>query len=47
MWATIGLQLMMMVLLCITTYIFKKRNRLRREGKLGPLEGAEDFYYTI
>ncbi|KIM39087.1 hypothetical protein M413DRAFT_29655 [Hebeloma cylindrosporum] len=46
MWTTIGLQLMMMVLLCITTYIFKTRNRLRREGVLGPLEGAEDFYYT-
>ncbi|KAF9482378.1 high-affinity nicotinic acid transporter [Pholiota conissans] len=47
MWATIGLQLMMIVLLGITTFVFKRRNRLRREGKIGPLEGQEDFYYTI
>ncbi|KAF8168455.1 high-affinity nicotinic acid transporter [Crassisporium funariophilum] len=47
MWATIGLQLLMIILLGMTTMIFKRRNRLRREGKLGPLEGQPDFYYTI
>ncbi|KAF8972549.1 major facilitator superfamily domain-containing protein [Flammula alnicola] len=47
LWATIGLQLFMMVLLGITTFVFKRRNRLRREGKLGPLEGQPGFYHTI
>ena len=32
MWATIGLQLLNIVLLGITTFVFKRRNRLRREG---------------
>jgi cbb3-type cytochrome oxidase subunit 3 len=47
MWATIGLQLLMIVMLGITTFVFSRRNRLRREGKIGPLEGQENFYYTI
>ncbi|KJA21921.1 hypothetical protein HYPSUDRAFT_139927 [Hypholoma sublateritium FD-334 SS-4] len=47
MWATIGLQLLNIVLLGVTTFVFKRRNRLRREGKIGPLEGQENFYYTI
>ncbi|KAF8169931.1 high-affinity nicotinic acid transporter [Pholiota molesta] len=47
MWATIGLQLLMIVMLGITTFVFSRRNHLRREGKIGPLEGQENFYYTI
>jgi len=47
MWATIGLQILMILLLGVTTFVFRRRNQLRREGKLGPLEGQEDFYYTI
>jgi len=46
-WATIGLQILMVVLVGTTTLVFKRRNRLRREGKVGPLEGQQDFYYTI
>ncbi|KAF4622911.1 hypothetical protein D9613_001495 [Agrocybe pediades] len=47
MWATIGLQFLMILLVGVTTFVFRRRNRLRREGKLGPLEGQEDFYYTL
>ncbi|KDR68722.1 hypothetical protein GALMADRAFT_231048 [Galerina marginata CBS 339.88] len=47
MWATIGLQILMMILLGVTTFVFKRRNRLRREGKIGPLQGQPDFYHTI
>ncbi|KIM38659.1 hypothetical protein M413DRAFT_75785 [Hebeloma cylindrosporum] len=46
-WATVGIQCGMIVTLGITTFILTRRNRLRREGKIGPLEGTEDFYYTI
>jgi len=38
---------MMILVVGITTFVFKRRNRLRREGKMGPLEGQTDFYYTI
>ena len=37
----------MLITLGITTFVLGRRNRLRREGKIGPLEGTEDFYYTI
>ncbi|KAF5312730.1 hypothetical protein D9619_003612 [Psilocybe cf. subviscida] len=47
MWVTIGFQLMMMTMLGVTTFVFSRRNRLRREGKLGPLEGQENFFYTL
>ncbi|KDR68084.1 hypothetical protein GALMADRAFT_79027 [Galerina marginata CBS 339.88] len=47
MWTTIGLQILMMILLGVTTFVFKRRNRLRLEGKIGPLEGQPTFYYTI
>ncbi|PPQ68482.1 hypothetical protein CVT25_008408 [Psilocybe cyanescens] len=47
LWATVGLQLLMIILLGMTTFIFMRRNKLRREGKVGPLEGQEDFYYTL
>ncbi|KAJ7783325.1 major facilitator superfamily domain-containing protein [Mycena metata] len=47
-WATIGCQLLMIVLLAITSWHFARKNRLLREGKLlAPLEGTPGFYYTI
>ncbi|KAH9487295.1 putative transporter C11D3.18C [Psilocybe cubensis] len=47
MWATIGFQFGMLAMLAITTFVFHRRNTLRRAGKIGPLEGQEDFYYTL
>jgi len=46
-WATLGSQFLMLILLAATTYTYKKRNRLAREGKLKELEGQPGFYYTI
>ncbi|KAF8168456.1 high-affinity nicotinic acid transporter [Crassisporium funariophilum] len=46
-WATIGFQFTMLILLGVTSFVLTRRNRLRREGKIGPLEGTENFYYTI
>jgi len=46
-WATIGCQFLMLILLSATSYTFIRRNRLAREGKLGPLEGQPGFYYTV
>jgi len=46
-WATIGCQFLMLVLLAVTSYTFIRRNKLAREGKIGPLEGQSGFYYTI
>ncbi|KAJ3507198.1 hypothetical protein NLJ89_g6443 [Agrocybe chaxingu] len=47
LWATMGLQILMLFILGITTLVFRRRNRLRREGKIGPLEGQPAFYYTL
>ncbi|KAF5312923.1 hypothetical protein D9619_003606 [Psilocybe cf. subviscida] len=47
MWITIGFQFGMIGMLGVTSFVFWKRNKLRREGKVGPLEGQEDFYYTL
>ncbi|KAJ3507700.1 hypothetical protein NLJ89_g6162 [Agrocybe chaxingu] len=47
MWVAIALQLTMLFLLAVVSYVYARRNRLRREGKVGPLEGQEDFFYTI
>ncbi|CAA7267718.1 unnamed protein product [Cyclocybe aegerita] len=47
LWATMGLQILMLFILGITTLVFRRRNRLRREGKIGPLEGQPGFYYTL
>jgi len=46
-WATIGCQFLMLVLVSMTSYTFIRRNRLCREGKIGPLEGQPGFFYTI
>ncbi|KAJ7600811.1 major facilitator superfamily domain-containing protein [Mycena floridula] len=46
MWATVGCQLLMLLLLCITTITYHLRNRLAREGKI-MLEGQPNFYYTL
>jgi len=46
-WATMACQFTMLLLLAITTFVFARRNRLRREGKIGPLENTEGFYYTL
>lgn len=46
-WATIGCQFLMLVLLAVTSITFIRRNRLAREGKIGPLEGQPGFYYTL
>ncbi|CAA7267719.1 unnamed protein product [Cyclocybe aegerita] len=47
MWVTIAFQFAMIGLLGVTTFVLHRRNQLRREGKIGPLEGTEDFYYTL
>jgi len=46
-WATIGCQLLTLVLLAVTSFTFMRRNRLAREGKLSNLEGQPGFFYTI
>jgi len=46
-WGSIGFQIGTLVVMSITTFIMKRRNRLRREGLIGPLEGTDGFYYTI
>lgn len=45
-WATIACQFAMMLCLCLTTFIFTRRNKAYREGKRGPLENMPGFYYT-
>jgi len=45
-WATIACQFALLTALGITTFVFKRRNRLYREGKCGPLEDTPGFYYT-
>jgi len=37
------------MLLCLggLTLLFKSRNKAYREGRRGPLEGTEGFYYTL
>ncbi|KAF9560253.1 MFS general substrate transporter [Agrocybe pediades] len=47
MWSTIGFQLGMLAMLGVTSFVLHRRNTLRRAGKIGPLEGQEDFYYTL
>ncbi|KAG6877354.1 hypothetical protein C0993_008252 [Termitomyces sp. T159_Od127] len=46
-WAALGCQFLLLVLLAMTSFTFIRRNRLAREGKIGPLEGQPGFYYTI
>ncbi|KAF7361762.1 putative transporter C11D3.18C [Mycena venus] len=47
-WATMGCQILMLVLLALTSWNFARKNRLSREGKLdGPLEGQPGFFYTL
>ncbi|RDB25238.1 putative transporter C11D3.18C [Hypsizygus marmoreus] len=46
-WATIGCQFLMLALLSATSFTFLRRNKLARQGKLGPLEGQPGFFYTI
>ncbi|GLB37556.1 putative high-affinity nicotinic acid transporter [Lyophyllum shimeji] len=46
-WATIGCQSLMLVLLAMLSRTYNRRNKLAREGKMGPLEGQPGFYYTI
>jgi MFS family permease len=48
MWATIGAQFLMLVLLATTSIYFKRKNRQHAEGTLRePIEGHEDFTYTL
>ncbi|KAF9012523.1 major facilitator superfamily domain-containing protein [Cyathus striatus] len=45
---TIGSQVLLLIVLGITTTHFYRLNRQKREGKLTePLEGHPDFYYTL
>ncbi|KAG2007105.1 high-affinity nicotinic acid transporter, variant 2 [Coprinopsis cinerea AmutBmut pab1-1] len=46
-WATMACQFTMLILLGVNSIIFLRRNKLRREGKCGPLENTEGFYYTL
>ncbi|KAI3598504.1 high-affinity nicotinic acid transporter [Moniliophthora roreri] len=47
-WTMIGLQLGLLAVLGITTFVFMRRNRLSRKGKLSaPLEGQPGFFYTL
>lgn len=48
LWATMGCQFMMMTILAVMTWNFKRKNRQHAEGTLRePLEGHKDFTYTI
>lgn len=48
LWATMGAQFLMLALLVIMSLYFKRKNRQHAEGTLQePLEGHEDFTYTI
>ncbi|KAJ7346771.1 major facilitator superfamily domain-containing protein [Mycena albidolilacea] len=47
-WATIGCQILILVLLALTSWNFARKNRLLKEGKIaGPLEGQPGFFYTL
>ncbi|KAF9012461.1 major facilitator superfamily domain-containing protein [Cyathus striatus] len=46
-WATMGCQLLMVALLTATSFTFKRRNQLARQGKIASLEDTPGFYYTI
>jgi len=46
--AALGSQVLMLVLLLITTLHFSRQNKLMRAGKLSePLQGQPGFYYTL
>lgn len=48
LWATIGCQLMTLLLLVFMTAYFKKKNRQHKEGTLNkPIEDHSEFTYTI
>ncbi|KAL0955861.1 hypothetical protein HGRIS_002063 [Hohenbuehelia grisea] len=48
LWATFGMQILMIALALITAAHFKRLNRLADEGKTKkPLEGREGFRYTL
>ncbi|TFK29438.1 high-affinity nicotinic acid transporter [Coprinopsis marcescibilis] len=46
-WATMACQFTMLLLLAVNTYVFRRRNNLRRQGKVSALENTEGFEYTI
>jgi len=47
-YTTIGCQILLWVLLCITTMFLHRQNVALRRGKLEePLEGREGFFYTL
>ncbi|TFL07157.1 major facilitator superfamily domain-containing protein [Pterulicium gracile] len=48
MWAAAGCQLLMLCLLCLTTFILRRRNLRCQQGLLRkPLEGQPGFFYTL
>jgi MFS family permease len=48
LWTTAGLQILVLLLLCITTFAFSRANRRMERGTLQrPIEGLEGFKYTI
>ncbi|KAF9263892.1 MFS general substrate transporter [Marasmius fiardii PR-910] len=48
LWTVIGLQIGLLATLAVTTFVFSRRNRLLRKGKLSsPLEGQPGFLYTL
>ena len=47
-WATLGCQFLMLVLLAVTTVRHARLNKKAREGTLAtPLEGQPGFFYTL
>ncbi|KAF5359992.1 hypothetical protein D9758_007585 [Tetrapyrgos nigripes] len=46
-WTSVGAQLLMLIVLAVTTWTYWRRNKLAREGKLPTLEGQPGFYYTL
>lgn len=47
-WATIACQLVMLALLSLMTLHFWRKNKQARQGTLSqPLEGRQNFFYTL
>ncbi|KAL0961270.1 hypothetical protein HGRIS_006233 [Hohenbuehelia grisea] len=46
-WTTLGLQIMLIGLVGMTSMTYMKRNRDRRAGRVSELEGSSTFYHTL
>ena len=47
-YATVACQLLMLMLLAVTTVYYRRQNQSVRDGTAeGPLEGQDGFFYTL